>query len=300
MISFRNILLLLCCISLTESCSAKITEPEIVLVGSTPGDEPIKLMLSISADTKVDFIKWNLKFVDKNSFVLDISYGESQPNTLGFKSGGQTKNIKGTYLITKNESSGPFKVIYQLKGDNLPGNISLIKINENVCHVLTSGNQLMIGNGGWSYSLSRKNPVAPGKILISSSNSDNKSLQLVFDGRTPCQEIAMEHPEMKASQSCFKLKWRLTLNRDSVTYLPTTCIIRNIVDNEPRDITGKWEIIKGTSTNPDAVIYKVVVDNLARPILLFVGDDNVLFFLNNNNQPFTGNADFSFVLNKKI
>src|SRR5690606_23546157 len=101
---------------------------------------------------------------------------------------------------------------------------------------------LMVGNGGWSYSLNRESPVDSGKILISSSVSEDKSLQLVFDGRTPCQEIAAEHPEMNASPSCFKLKWRLILNRDSVTHLPATCIIRKVVDNEPRDISGKWTI----------------------------------------------------------
>lgn len=298
MVSFRNTLLLMC-LFLTTSCSATNTKTEIVLVGSTPGDESIKSMLSISAYTKVDFIKWNLKLDNKNAFVLDITYGESQPNTLGFKSDSK-QSIKGTYLITKNQEHNRFKEVYQLKSDDLPEKISLVKLNENLFHILTSQNQLMVGNGGWSYSLNRKTPIESGKILISSPMPDDKSIQLVFDGRTPCQEIAAEHPEMNASPSCFKLKWRLILNRDSVTYLPTTCTIRNIVDNQPRDISGKWEILNGTSSNQNTIIYKISVDNLTEPILLFAGDENVLFFLDKNNEPFTGNADFSFALNKKI
>ena len=33
---------------------------DITLVASTPGDEQIKSLLAISAETKVDFIRWNL------------------------------------------------------------------------------------------------------------------------------------------------------------------------------------------------------------------------------------------------
>lgn len=295
----RNTLLLMC-LFLTTSCYGSNTSSEIVLVGSTPGDEYIKSMLAISADTKIDFIRWNLKLDNKNAFFLDITYGESQPNTLGFKGDGRKKIIIGTYLIIKNRKDNHFKEVYQLKSDALSEKISLVKINENLFHILTPQNQLMIGNGGWSYSLNRKDSVDSGKILISSPKPEDKSLQLVFDGRTPCLEIAAAHPEMNASSSCFKLKWRLILNRDSVTFLPTTCAIRNIVDNQPRDVSGKWTIIKGTVTNPEAIIYKIQVDNLAEPILFLVGDENVLFFLHRNHKPFIGNENFSFAMNKRV
>lgn len=294
----RNELLLMC-IFLTASCSAGNINPEIILIGSTPGDEPIKTMLTIPAETKVDFIRWNLILDDKKAFVLDIAYGESKPNTLDFKSAGK-QTIKGTHLIVKNQMENRFKEIYQLKSDDLPEIISIVKINENLFHILTPQKQLMIGNGGWSYSLNRKAFVDSGKILISSPVPDDKSLQLVFEGRTPCQEIATEHPEMNADQSCFKIKWRLILNRDSITHEPTTCSIRNIVNNQPRDVTGRWTIIKGTATNAEAIIYKVQADNLAEPILFFLGDENVLFFLDKDNNPFIGNEDFSFTMNKRV
>lgn len=297
MVPFRNILSLIW-LFLATSCSATNNEWKIDLVGSTPGDASVKSMLSISADTEIDFIKWDLKLDGKNAFVLNITYGASQPNTLGFKGGGEKKTIKGSYLVTKNRDN-PFKEVYRLRPDDLSEKISLVKISENTFHILTSENKLMIGNGGWSYSLNRKIPFDSGKILISSPVPDDTSLQLVFDGRTPCREFVTEHPEMNASPSCFKLKWRLILNRDPLTHLPTTCIIRNIVDNQPRNISGKWKIIKGTATNPNAIIYSVVVDNLAEPVLLLVGDENVLYFLDKNSELLTGNENFGFVLNKK-
>lgn len=295
---FRNGLLLIC-VFLTASCSASNIQPEIILIGSTPADELIKTILTIPTETKVDFIRWNLILDDKNAFVLNIVYGESKPNTLDFKSNGE-QIINGTYLIVKNQEENRFKEIYQFKGDNLPEIISLVKINENLFHILTPQSKLMRGNGGWSYSLNRKAFVNSREILISSPKSDEKSLQLIFDGRTPCQEIATEHPEINVRTSCFKLKWKLILNRDSVTYLPTTCTIRTIVDNQPRELTGRWTIIKGTATNAEAIIYKIQADNLAEPILLFLGDENVLFFLDKDNNPFIGNEDFSFAMNKRV
>lgn len=292
---FRNTLLLLS-VFLSASCSATITKSEIILIGSTPGDELAKTMLGIPAETKVDFIRWNLILDDKNAFVLDINYGESQPNTLGFKGDGKTKIFKGTFSVSKSSS---FREVYHLKSADFFTEILIAKLNENIFHLLTSQNQMMVGNGGWSYSLNKKNPVDTDEILIASTILDDQSIQLVFDGRTPCQEIANEHPEMKATPSCFKIKWRLTLNKDSITHQPTTCTIRNIVDNQPRDVSGKWEIVKGTATNPNAIIYKIKVDNLAEPISLLVGDGNILFFLDKNNDPMIGNKDFSFTMNKK-
>ncbi len=294
----RNTLLLFS-VFLTSSCFASATKSEIILIGSTPGDELIKTMLTIPAEVKVDFIRWNLIFDGNAAFVLDITYGESKPNTLGFISD-KKQTIQGTYRIVKNQEPNRFKEVYQLKSVDLSDIVSLVKINENLFHILTPHNQLMVGNGGWSYSLNRKVPVDPGKILIASPKLNDKSLQLVFEGRTPYKEIAKDHPEMNTNPSLFKMKWKLILKRDSVTNLPTSCSIRNVVDNRSRDVSGRWTIINGTATNPEAIIYKIQVDNLADPILFFAGDGNVLFFLGKNNKPLIGNADFSYTMNRRI
>lgn len=266
------------------------------LIGSTPGDEHVKTMLAIPAETKVDFIRWNVTLGIKQDFVLDIHYGESQPNTLGFKGNGEKKTFKGTYSVSE---SIDFKEVYHLNCAGFPTEITIAKLSENLYHLLTPQGRLLIGNGGWSYTLNRKYPDHPAEISVATrSTAADKSLQLIFEGRTPCQEIAGEHPEMMASASCFKIKWRLVLHRDSITLQPTTCTIRNIVDNQPRDVPGKWEVIHGTATNPHAIIYSIQADNLTGPMLFFSGDENILFFLDRNYVPMIGNADFSFTMNR--
>jgi hypothetical protein len=125
--------------------------------------------------------------------VLNIVYGESQPNTLGFKEGGQKKSYQGEYHITKESNNE----IYHLKSSGFQTEIAMIKLNANIFHLLTPQKQLMIGNGGWSYTLNNKTPDKEKFPLPTLTNSasilKDTSLQVIYDGRTPCQEFAKEN-----------------------------------------------------------------------------------------------------------
>jgi hypothetical protein len=277
---------------------------DLVFVGCTPGDELIKSMLSIPSGTKVDFIRWelNLKITSENqqTFVLNIEFGESQPNTLGFIQGGHKKTLEGQFFISKYKHGNNSEEIYRLKSNLNSQEILMVKLNNNLFHLLTPQNQLIVGNGGWSYTLNNKEPVKNyylPTLTTSSSFSNDSDLQVVYDGRTPCQDFAIEH-NMNVSQSCFKLKWKLILNRDSVNHKPTTYSIRKVVNNEPIDLFGKWTIIKGTLSNPNVVIYQLDPDITEKTISLLKGDENILFFLYKDKQLFVGNSDFSYTLNR--
>lgn len=299
---FIALLLLLPLMWVADSRSPTDVPEQIVLTASTPGDETMKSLLDIPRETKVDFIRWNLVLnagdAEKKDFTMDIVFGESQPNTLGFKGGGQKWLIDGQYVHERSsEINGE---VYRLQSRNLPRRIAIVKLTDNLFHFLTPDDALMVGNGGWSYTLNRKDPVDSPSILpalVPPSRMGNAAREVVFDGRTPCQEIAAEHPEMRVSQDCFKLKWRLILRRDG-SGRPTTCTIRKVVDGTARNLTGKWMITRGTEANPDVMIYTIEPDNPDESISFLVGDDNVLFFLKKDNTLFIGNKDFSFTLNK--
>ncbi|HLO82285.1 MAG TPA: hypothetical protein VK166_15080 [Chitinophagaceae bacterium] len=259
-----------------------------VYIASTPGDDPIKMILSIPAESKVDFMRWNLVLSSSGEFSLKLSYGESKPNTLGFKEANE-RHYEGKYFVSKNHLD-----IYHLKGKGINGELMLARINENLFHILTSDQQLMVGNGGWSYTLNAEKPVQGSSVLRSFRASENDTArQMVFDGRTPCREFAVDHG-LDANPSCFKVKWRLILNRDSGTLEPTTYSTRRIV-YDLADNTGKWAIKK---TGSDAVIIELNPDEPGRSISLIMLDNNILYFLDKNGQPYTGNADFSFALNR--
>ena len=88
---------LVACILLANSCSgastANVLSSRIVLVGSTPGDALIKSLLTIKPEKQIDFIRWDLSLNEaengSKNFVLNIVFGEGQPNTRGFKGGGE-------------------------------------------------------------------------------------------------------------------------------------------------------------------------------------------------------------------
>lgn len=270
---------------LNVSCvKANSSSAENLFVASTPGDDSVKSIFGISAEKKIDFIRWNLILNQDGKFNLDINYGESQPNTKGFKGGGTKLSFKGTFATEDD--------IYKLKSENFSIPISLIKLNENLLHLLTSDGKLMIGNGGWSYTLNKKEF---GKNIPSIWNSSvNQTTQeTVFDGRTPCAEIAKQY-NLQVSNDCIKIKWRLTLFRDAVTNEPTKYALRWI-QYSPNLIEGNWTIKK----NPDSIIYQLELSPNGETLSFLVGDENVLFFLDKKNQLLTGNSDFSFTLNRK-
>jgi hypothetical protein len=293
---FLRFLIVLFC-SLNSSCSS--ASDKIVYFGCTPGDDLIKSQLDISNGTIIDFIKWDLTFdnSNRNTFELNIAYGESQPNTLGFIGGGHKKSYQGEFGISKSNNNK----IYHLKSSGFQTEITMIKINENIFHFLTPQKQLMVGNGGWSYTLNNKTPKKDNYSLPTLINSitvlEDTSLQVIYDGRTPCQDFAAEN-NLTVNQSCFKLKWKLILNRDPKTLKPSTYTLKRTNSRES-NITGNWAIIEGINSNPNAIVFQLDPDKPNQTISLFVGDENVLFFLHKDKSLFVGNDNFSFTLNRR-
>ncbi len=288
------------CVLLTISCSgastAYVLSSKTVLVGSTPGDSLIKSLLAISPDKQIDFIRWDLTLNqsenDSKTFILNIVFGEGQPNTNGFKGGGEKFSFEGTYAVSKN--------IYELKNKKTSTKISLIKLNDNLFHILTPDNKLMVGNGGWSYTLNRKDSPAKSSAGLPSriaSLPDDTAQEVIFDGRTPCLNFAKQY-NLQVGNDCHKLKWKLTLFRDSKTNKPTTYALQTTL-NRPNITEGKWTIIKGIKNNSEAIIYQLDLGKPNESLSFLVGDENVLFFLDKENQLFTGNSDFSFTLNRR-
>jgi hypothetical protein len=138
--------------------------------------------------------------------------------------------------------------------------------------------------------------VQSNQCTAQSSKKPGNSLAGVFDGRTPCQELAKQLHET-VTPACIKIKWRLTLYKDSVTGDPGTYELLGFVYKKDTPRTGKWSISKGTKVNPQAIIYQL--DQPGRePLLLLKADDNVLFFLDQEKNLLVGNRDFSYTLNR--
>ncbi len=132
-----------------------------------------------------------------------------------------------------------------------------------------------------------------GTVQVSYTKS---SLVGVFDGRTPCQELATQLNE-KVTSECIKIKWRLTLYKDSISGKPGVYELLGFVYKKNRPRSGNWSISKGTPANPDAIVYQLNEPG-GKTLFLQKGDDHVLFFLDQKKNLLVGNRDFSYTLNK--
>jgi hypothetical protein len=129
----------------------------------------------------------------------------------------------------------------------------------------------------------------------------------VFEGRPPCLGIA-EQLSIVTDADCAKLKFDLTFYQDSVTLQPATYTLfivggGDVVKQDggsyrEKVLKGKWAIIKGIRSNPNAEVYRLELDKPGAYFYLLKGDDNVLFILNENKDFRIGNEEFSYTLNR--
>ena len=226
------------------------------------------------------------------TFTLNINFGEAQPNTRGFKGGGERISLEGDYSISK--TCG--REIYQLKTDKMPAPILLIRLNDSLFHLITPDHRLMAGNSGWNYTLTRKG-ASPSTRLPSFTGSNEDLPQTIFSGRTPCFD-QVSHDNLDPGQPCLKIKWKITFFRDAKTGKPATFALQYTLER-PNTIQGRWIVTKGIKGSPGAVVYNLIRDKPAESISLLAGDENVLFFLDKEQRLLPGTEDFSFTLNRQ-
>src|SRR6266516_2222905 len=158
-------------ILLIVSCAAA---KEKTYIGSTPAGPVIKSFLGIPLSDSVDFIRW--KFIPGNNrYYLQCNYGIGKPNTNSFINGGTKIELRGECRKEKN--------YYQLR--NGPKTLRVAELNENLLHFSNAENSLLVGNSGWSYTLSNISPSGTDQINIRAVPTVLKD-SISFQGRTPC------------------------------------------------------------------------------------------------------------------
>ena len=289
-----------------ESSGFASTQPGQIIpevyVGSTPADGVIRTILNINGPDAIDFIRWELVMKssgnESNRFSLRLNYGVGKPSTPDFISGGKEKKAEGMFSIRPSRSGDTF--IFTSQEFKSP--LELIRLSDNILHILADRNNLMIGNGGWSYSLSKSNTTKKEKSVLPASlsalNLNVENNTLTFVGRTPCEPVNSEY-HLELSESCIKVKWLMKLYVDPVTKNPTS-FYWNRRGHRTELIEGTWTIIKGIPTHADAIICRLNPAKPFEPIDMLVADGNVLYFLDKNQGIMMGDKDFSFALNRVV
>lgn len=292
-----------------SSCKANninMLPTQVMYVGSTPAHPFVKSLVGIESASSPDFIKWTLVLNDRGgstkTFILSLNFGESQPNTTNFIGGGEKRTIKGSYTMNGKDQRMFKASVFQLSSNQLASSMSFIKVNENIIHLLTADNLLMVGGGDYSYSLNREIAVKTSEPITSFVKTafaeGDTSTTIILDARTPCAEVATDN-NLNVHADCFKLKWKIILHRDPVTFLPTTYRIER-TDKRTNPVAGKWTILERDATHPQAIIYRLDPTTPDFTIFLLVGDYNVLFMLDKNKRPYKGNELHSYTLTRRM
>lgn len=250
-------------------------------VGSTPAHSIIRNFLGVSSTDSIDFICWKLE-VDSGKYKLQCQYGISKPNTSGFLDEKRVA-FEGTFTLSNH--------FYDLGHNNK--HLSILELNTNVLHFLDDYRRMLSGNGGYSYALNNAQPTETDEFNAHSELSPASS-PLIFEGRTPCQELSA-YLGLNKNEDCIKMKWYLHFYTDSVTHKPSYFLMAGMGYRKNNMAKGKWEIVTTPSGHS---LFRLYFDRWSRPLDLQKGSENILFFVDNHGHLLTGNADFSYTLNR--
>jgi hypothetical protein len=247
--------------------------------GSTPANMTVRKFLGISPTDSIDFVRWNLD-IKKGQYDLRCNYGIGKPNTNGFIDGGKTVGINGEIRMEKN--------YYVLQNGSIK--IRLAVVNTNLLHFLDDNEHLMVGNGGWSYTINSLSPSGSSDVSMKSRKSPLTD-SIVFEGRTPCGVPGII-PEGKL---CYKLKWLITLYADSKKQPPGYKVFGTNWMN-PGGRRGTWNIIMGKDGRISYQLYDESGNVLNYLLKL---DENIVIFTDSQGNLLTGDLDFSYTLNRR-
>jgi hypothetical protein len=128
-------------------------------VATSPCDQIPRSMLSIPVTADCEMIKWELAISrdprnqNPTFYKLNYTYGMSKPSTQDFMNDG-TKGVKeGNWTMLKDSRH---KTVYRLNPPTSDPAISFVRLDDKLLHLLDQEGKLMIGHGGWSYTLNGK------------------------------------------------------------------------------------------------------------------------------------------------
>lgn len=281
-----------------------------VFEGITPCSAATRPLPQIPADSDCEQMIWKIVLRQDpatgtpTTYSLESAYGLSQQNTTGLKGGGTLITLDGSWSIVKGTKTDPDAVVYRLESQNPPAALSLIRVSDDVLHILQDGQSLMVGHAGWSYTLNRTDNRLPLQIVEITGPDPTQpvfpptpvgvSVFGVFEGRLPCHELMFEFTKIPP-HACMKIKSQLTLYQDPATGAPSVYYYRSTTTFRQ----GTWTIVHASKADPEAVIYELRLDDGQPPVSFLLVDENHLFLLSRDGEPLVGNALFSYTLSRK-
>jgi NlpE N-terminal domain len=136
------------------------------------------------------------------------------------------------------------------------------------------------------------------------------SVRGIFVASTPCSNGTRPLPDIPVNADCELIKWNLTLYHDESKKTPTTyklsCLYGLpeqgttglIGGGKKIEMEGKWAIIKGTGSNPNAIIYRLIDNKTTKTISFLHLSADLLHLLDADQRLMIGSAAWSYTLNR--
>lgn len=131
-----------------------------------------------------------------------------------------------------------------------------------------------------------------------------------FVASTPCSNGTRPLPDIPVNADCELIKWNLTLYHDELKKTPTTyklyCFYGLpeqgttglIGGGKKIEMEGQWAIIKGTRSNPNAIVYRLIANNTTKTISFLSLSPDLLHLLDSDERLMIGSAAWSYTLNR--
>jgi len=285
-------------------------------VGSSPGGELVREFLGgLASNAPCHSITWQLTLSTSHGsgspamFSVSALYHVPTASNPNRSEDGPKVALKGSWEILQGAKSRPGAEVYRITASNPQRSLSFVKVGDHLLHLLNPDGSLAVGNGGESYTLNLASRAEKPGDRDQVNNAPEISYKIsamaagptvfgVFEGRTPCQGISRELKK-EAHPGCIKSKWRVTLYQDAITSAPTTYKVEGSLFREGAR-GGTWSMTRGAAMDANATVYRLDATPTQPALLLLKGDDNVLFFLNQNRELLVGHAGFSYTLNRAV
>lgn len=276
--------------------------------GITPCGNGERPLPQIPASAQCEMMIWHITFQSDATYALTSHYGMSQPGTPGIRGGGTRIHMEGNWTVSKGAEKDSQATVIRLSTDDPQTSVSFLKINDSLIHVLDANKKMMVGNGGWSYTLNNTSSgdrtVVPLNVSTSTQPPTSASLPSgasvlgVFEGRTPCQDFlfAFTKNSVSSPSGCERIKWRLTFYRNSQADNQTRYIFG--VQGRAGSHKGKWDTIIGIPADPEATVYRLTPEGSNQTVSLLKVDDHHLFFLDQDMNILVGDALWSYTVSK--
>jgi hypothetical protein len=167
----------------------------------------------------------------------------------------------------------------------------MVQLNEDLLHFADNSRHLLVGTGGFSYTLNTLLPLHSSHVNLKANVTTSVNDSLVYVGRTPCAVPGV----VPRGQQCNKLKWKIVLYPISNNLHYGRYRILGTAYRAQNGKTGTWRVIKGKD---DRIIFELNNDGETNYLYLVKLDEQVLIFSDDEGKLLVGDEDFSYTMNR--